>query len=70
MTFASNNTFGRMGAVSAFTEVGFARSLANRMRGPAGHIPQYFQVLLRVKYKGGVPTETVYLLHREIYRRN
>jgi hypothetical protein len=70
MTFASNNTFGRMGAVSAFTEASFARSLANRMRGPTGHIPQYFQVLLRVKYKGGVPTETVYLLHREIYRRN
>jgi hypothetical protein len=70
MTFASNNTFGRMGAVSAFTEVGFTRSLANRMRGPTGQIPQYFQVLLRVKYKGGVPTETVYLLHREIYRRN
>jgi hypothetical protein len=31
-----------------------------------GRIPQYFQVLLRVKYKGGVPTETSYLLHREL----
>ena len=40
------------------------------MRDASGHIPQYFQVLLKVKYKGGVPTETAYLLHRELRRRN
>lgn len=70
MTFASNSTFGRLGAVSAFTEAAFAEKLAARMRGSKGHIPKYFQVLLRVKYKGGVPTETSYVLHREIGRRN
>ena len=70
MTFASNSTFGRAGAIDAFTDAGFARTLAARMRGNSGHIPRYFQVLLRVKYKGGVPTETSYLLHREIRRRN
>jgi hypothetical protein len=67
MTFASNSTFGRVGAIAAFTDAGFARNLVARMRG---HIPPYFQVLLRVKYKGGVPTETSYLLDREIRRRN
>ena len=70
MTFAGNSTFGRAGAVSALTEPGFAAMLASRMRGPSGHIPRYFQLLLRVRYKGGVPTETSYLLHREILRRN
>jgi hypothetical protein len=39
------------------------------MRGSSARIPQYFQVLLKVKYKGGVPTETSYLLHRELRRR-
>jgi hypothetical protein len=26
--------------------------------------PRSFQILLRVKYKGGVPTDSSYLLHR------
>ncbi len=70
MTVASNSTFGRVGAVDAFTDAAFARTLVTRLRDPKGKIPQYFQVLLKVKYKGGVPTETTYLLHREIHRRN
>lgn len=70
LTFASNSTFGRAGAVDAFTEAGFARTLVARMKDASGHVPRYFQVLLEVKYKGGVPTETSYLLHRELRRRN
>lgn len=69
MTFASNSTFGRVGAIDAFTDIGFAKMLISRMRGSSARIPQYFQVLLKVKYKGGVPTETSYLLHRELRRR-
>jgi hypothetical protein len=70
MTFAGNSTFGRVGAIDAFTDRGFTKTLVARMRDASGHIPQYFQVLLKVKYKGGVPTETSYLLHRELRRRN
>ena len=49
VTFASNSTFGRMGAIDAFTDAAFAKMLVGKMRGASGHIPQYFQVLLRVK---------------------
>jgi hypothetical protein len=70
MTFASNSTFGRVGAIDAFTDTGFTKTLVARMRDASGHIPQYFQVLLKVRYKGGVPTETSYLLHRELRKRN
>jgi hypothetical protein len=69
MTFASNSTFGRVGAIDAFTDIAFVKTLVSRMRGSSARIPQYFQVLLKVKYKGGVPTETSYLLHRELRRR-
>src|SRR5262249_52960612 len=65
ITFASNSTFGRVGAIDAFTDREFARTLVAKM----GHIPRYYQVLLKVKYKGGVPTQTSYLLHRELRRR-
>jgi hypothetical protein len=69
MTFASNSTFGRVGAIDAFTDVGFAKTLVSKMRDASARVPQYFQVLLKVKYKGGVPTETSYLLHRDLRRR-
>ena len=68
-TFAGNSTFARFGAVKAFTDPVFVQTLVRTMRGSSAHLPRYFQVLLRVKYKGGVPTETTYLLHREL-RRN
>jgi hypothetical protein len=67
-TFASNNTFARVGAVNAFTDPGFAAMLVGKMRDGSGHIPRYSQVLLKVKYKGGVPTETSYVLHRALRR--
>jgi hypothetical protein len=67
-TFAGNSTFARVGAINAFTDPGFAAMLVGKMRDASGHIPQYFQVLLKVKYKGGVPTETSYILHRTLRR--
>lgn len=68
-SFAGNSTFGRLGAIDAFTDAGFARTLVAKMRGSNGVIPKYYQVLLQVRYKGGVPTETSYVLHRELKRR-
>jgi hypothetical protein len=70
ITFASNSTFGRAGAVAAFTDPAFAHLLVGKMRGSSGHISRYFQVLLEVRYKGGVPTETTFLLYRELRRRS
>lgn len=70
LTFASNSTFGRAGAVSALTDAAFAKTMAGRMRGASGHIPRYFQALLEVKYKGGVATDATFLLYRELQRRN
>jgi hypothetical protein len=68
-TFASNSTFGRVGSINAFTDPAFAASLVRHMRGASDHFPRYFQVMLKVRYKGGVPTETSYLLHREVRPR-
>ncbi len=69
MIFASNSTFGRMGAVDAFTDPVFGKTLTAKLRDGSGKLPRYFQVLLMVSYKGGVPTETSYVLHRELRRR-
>jgi hypothetical protein len=40
--------------------------LVSKLRKPSGEIPRYYQIVLRVKYRGGVPTETNYVLHHEL----
>jgi hypothetical protein len=65
--FTSNRTPGRLTAVQWFTDPAHARILVDKLRTPGGLIPRYFQVLLKVKYKAGVPTETSYVLHREVH---
>ncbi len=69
LAFASNSTFARVGAVDAFTSPAFAESVVAKMREGARTVPRYFQLLLRVKYKGGVPTESSYVLHRHLQKR-
>jgi hypothetical protein len=69
LTFASNSTFARAGAVDALTSPEFTKSVVAKLRGASAAVPRYFQLLLRVKYKGGVPTETSYVLHRQLAGR-
>ncbi|MBV9508544.1 MAG: hypothetical protein JO323_26450 [Acidobacteriia bacterium] len=66
-TFTSNRTPGRLAAVDWFTDPNHARILWNKLRSPSGQVPRYYQIVLNVKYKAGVPTETSYVLHREVH---
>ena len=66
-SFTSNRTPGRIAAVEWFTNPAYARTLVNKLRKPDGQIPRYYQVVLKVKFKAGVPTETSYVLHREVH---
>ena len=65
-SFNSNRTPGRLAAVEWFTDAMYARTLVARLRNASGEIPKYYQVMLRVKFKDGVPTSTSYVLHHEI----
>jgi hypothetical protein len=40
--------------------------MVSKLRKPSGEVPRYYQVALKVKFKDGVPTETSYVLHREL----
>jgi hypothetical protein len=66
-SFTSNRTPGRLTAVEWFTNPSYARTLVGKMRKPSGEIPRYYQVVLKVKFKNGVPTETSYVLHHEVH---
>jgi hypothetical protein len=67
-SFTSNRSAGYLGAVQWFTDPSFARKLVAMLKDSSnGHMPRYYQVLLRVKFKDDVPSETTYVLSRELH---
>jgi hypothetical protein len=56
----------RLGAVQWFTDAAHASELVGKMKNAAGQMPRYYQVLLRVKFKDSVPTQTSYVLHHDL----
>ena len=65
-SFTSNRTWGREGAIQAFTDPALASTIVNKLRRASGELPRYYQVVLRVKFHDGVPTEIAYVLHRDL----
>jgi hypothetical protein len=66
-SFTSNRSAGYLGAVQWFTDPNFARVLVEKLKeASGGKMPRYYQVLLKVKFKDDVPTETTYVLSREL----
>ena len=66
MTFASNSPAARLAAVQAFTTPADAGDLFRRLRDKSGALPRYYQVILKIKYQAGVPTETAFIGSRAL----
>lgn len=67
-SFTSNRSAGYLGAVQSFTDPQFARVLAIRLKEESGgKVPRFYQVLFQVRYRDGVPTETKFVLGREMH---
>jgi hypothetical protein len=65
-TFTSNSAPARLGAVQLFTTPSGAKELVDRLKLPNGGFPAHYQVILKVNFKAGIPTETSYIQHREL----
>jgi hypothetical protein len=65
-TFTSNRFWGNTGAIEWFTDTAFARFLVDKLKGTSRRFPTYYQVVLKVKYRDGVPTDVSYITHREL----
>jgi hypothetical protein len=66
-SFTSNHSAGYVAAVKAFTDPNFARLVVDKLRQTSGgRMPRYYQVLLKIKFNDGVPTETTCMLTREL----
>lgn len=65
-SFTSMRTPSRLGAVQWFTDPAHAGELVAKMKNAAGQMPRYYQVLLQVKFKDSVPTQTSYVLYHDL----
>lgn len=66
-TFTSNSAPARLAAVQWFTTPSGAQELIERLKQADGYVPAHYQIILKVKFKAGVPTETSYIKHRELH---
>ena len=69
LSFLRNRTWGRLGAIRSFTDPALARALVTKLREPSGEMPRSYQIVLRVEFRDGVPTNVCYVLHRELSQR-
>jgi hypothetical protein len=66
-SFTSSRSAGYVAAVQWFTDPALARVLVAKLKeASGGQMPRYYQVILRVKFRDDVPTETTYVLSREL----
>jgi hypothetical protein len=66
-SFTSSRSAGYVAAVQWFTDPKLASLLVSKLKAQSGgQMPRYYQVLLRVKFRDDVPTETTYVLSREL----
>jgi hypothetical protein len=64
--FSGNQIPAIVGAVQAFTDPKFARTLVAKLKLPNGELPRYYQVVLRVRSMDDMPIDWTYVVHREI----
>jgi len=65
--FNSNLSPGTMAAVQAFTAPALVETIVSKLRKSDGRLPPYYQIVLAVKFKDGVPTEIQYVMHHELH---
>jgi len=66
LSLSGNRISSVMAAVQALTDPSLARTVVSHLRNPQGHVPRYFQVVLKVTSMDDMPVSIAYVLHREV----
>lgn len=64
--FSGNKVPALTGAVQAFTDPVFARTLVAKMKNANGTLPHFYQVVLKVRSMDDMPIDISYILHRDL----
>ena len=65
-SFTGNRSWGVIGAVQCLTDPAFARVIVQKLRESSGEIPPYYQIIIRIRYRDGTPTNASYVVHRAL----
>ena|SRR5271165_493769 len=63
---SGNQISSTLAAVRALTDPVLARELVATLKTPGGHLPRYYQVILRVRSMDSMPIEISYMFHRDL----
>lgn len=63
MVIAGNASADTFAAAEWLTEPWHAAELVRRLRGPNGRLPRYYEVILKVAFRQGIPVQSSYVLH-------
>jgi hypothetical protein len=63
LVIAGNASSDTLAAAEWLTEPWRARELAHHLQTPSGEIPRYFQVVVKVAFKQGIPVQSSYVFH-------
>ena len=66
LSLSGNQISSVMAAVQALTDPALARTLVAKMRSSSGALPQYYQLVLKVRSMDDMPVDISYLFHREL----
>jgi hypothetical protein len=68
LAIAGNASADTFAAAQWLTQPWRASELVKRLGGESGQVPHYYQVVLKVAFKHGVPVQSSYVLHHVLYK--
>jgi hypothetical protein len=64
ISFANNRVWAGPGAVQSLTDPAFARVVVEKLRGAGRQVPPFYQLVIRISYRGGTAVSSSYVTHR------
>jgi hypothetical protein len=65
-SFTGGLGWGIIGAIQSLTDAGFAHDAVQRFETASGAMPRYFQMVMKIKYREGTPTEAYCVAQRAL----
>jgi hypothetical protein len=65
-SFTGGRAWGVMGAIQSLLDPAFARVVVQKLKAASGEMPASYQMVIRIRYRDGTPTNASYVTHRAL----
>ena len=66
ISFTGNSSWAVIGGVESLTDPAFAREASEKLKDRSGEIPPFYQIVIRIGYRDGTPTNTSWVTYRAL----